>query len=179
MAHMKTHRFLALPLGVLAMLLGSPAAIPQQAANRYTVEIVVFRNGGQAAALDTAVSPATPGDDVEPTLTATRKLGSAASRLRAAAGMRVLAHTAWTQTPAGLSSRRGVSAASLGIAGAGISGKVMLLRGSYLNLGIDLTIEDGGRRYHIAEIRNNIKADQIQYFDHPAVGVLALVSAGS
>jgi len=176
---MNRHRSFTAQLGMLAMLLlGSAAAIPQQAANRYTVEIVVFRNGGQGAALDAGATSATGGDDVEATVVATRKLGTAASRLRAAGGMRVLAHTAWTQTPAGLNSRRGVSAANLGIAGAGISGKVMLLRGSYLNLGIDLVIDDGGRRYRISEIRNNIKADQIQYFDNPAIGVLAVVSAG-
>jgi hypothetical protein len=176
---MNRHRSLTRQLGLLAvLLLTSVAAIPQQPGNRYTVEIVVFRNGGQGAALDATFAPSTSGDDVEPTVIATRKLGTAASRLRAASGMRVLAHTAWTQTASGLSSRRGVSAANLGLAAAGISGKVMLLRGSYLNLGIDLTIDDGGRKYHIAELRNNIKADQIQYFDHPAVGVLAVVSAG-
>jgi hypothetical protein len=176
MVHMNRHRFLR-QLGVLALLLGSAAAIPQQAASRYTVEIVVFRNGGQAAALDASTTPI-GGDDVEATVVATRKLGGAASRLRATSGMRVLAHTAWTQTAAGFNSRRGVSAAHLGMAAAGISGKVMLLRGSFLNLGVDLTIDDGGRRYHIAEMRNNIKADQIQYFDHPAIGVLAVVSSG-
>lgn len=178
MAGMIRHRSFTSHLGLLALLLlGSAAAIPQQAGNRYTVEIVVFRNGGQAAALDAGAAASAGGDDVEPTLIATRRLGGAASRLRAAGGIRVLAHAAWTQSATGWNSRRGVSTARLGIGGAGLAGKVILERGQYLHLGVDLTIEDGGRRYRINEVRR-VKADEIQYFDHPAVGVLALVTAG-
>ena len=35
----------------------------------------------------------------------------------------------------------------------------------------------GGRRYRISEVRR-VKADEIQYFDHPSVGVIAVVSGG-
>jgi hypothetical protein len=163
-------------LGVVVMLLASAAAVPQQAGNRYTIEIVVFRNSGQAGALSDNTPAQLTGDDVEQTAVATRKLTSAASRLRNASGYRVLAHTAWAQAPTAFNSRRGVSAVRLGL-GAGITGKVILERGQYLHMGIDLTIDDGGRRYHISEVRR-IKPDEAQYFDHPAVGVLALVTAG-
>jgi len=160
------------------LLLASMVALPQQASNRYTVEIVVFRNGGQTGALAETAAGAVGGDDVEPVAIATRRLGGAASRLRAAAGYRVLAHAAWTQAPTAFNSRRGVSATRLGMAGAGISGKVILERGQYLHLGVDLTIDDGGRRYRITEVRR-VKPDETHYFDHPAVGVIALVTAGS
>jgi hypothetical protein len=177
MRRMKSHP--ASALGLLAiLLLTSAVAVPQQAANRYTVEIVVFRNGGETGAVtEGGVTAATVGGDVEPVTTAIRKLGTAANRLRATSGFRVLAHTAWAQAPTSFNSRRGVSAARLGLTGAGVTGKIMLERAQYLHLGIDLTIEDGGRRYRITEVRR-VKADETQYFDHPAVGVLALVTAG-
>ena len=34
-----------------------------------------------------------------------------------------------------------------------------------------------GRRYRINEMRKNVRRDQIHYFDNPAVGVLAIVTA--
>lgn len=171
--------------GALALLLlASTTAIPQQTPARYTVEIVVFRSADQTAGLpgDTP-APAVADDGVEVTPVTSRKLGGAASRLRSTAGMRVLAHTAWAQAPlncggsACRSSARGVTAAQLGLARNGITGKLVLQRGTNLFLGVDLTIDDGGRRYRIQEVRQ-VKADQPQYFDHPAVGVLAVISAG-
>jgi hypothetical protein len=167
------------------LLLASSAAIPQTAANRYTVEIVVFRTASQTAGLPGGAPAAAIADDgVEMTAITARKLTSAASKLRAAAGYRVLAHTAWAQSPtlcggrACRESLRGVSAAQLGLTRAGISGKVGLQRGESLHLGIDLTIDDGGRRYRIQEVRPLRKIDQPQYFDHPAIGVIAMITAG-
>lgn len=177
MLRMKQHPVRTLGM-LVVLLLTSMATVPQQSGSRYTIEIVVFRNGGQLGAMtEGIVTTTTAGDDVEPATTATRKLGTAASRLRATSGFRVLAHTAWTQSPTGFNSRRGVSATRLGLTAAGVTGKVMLERAQYLHLGIDLTIEDAGQRYRITEVRR-VKADETQYFDHPAVGVLALVTAG-
>jgi hypothetical protein len=167
------------------LLLASAAAIPQTAAPRYTVEILVFRTGSQAAGLPGAAPATAAADDgVEMTTVAPRKLTSAATRLRSTAGYRVLAHTAYVQTPTSCArdacrnTLRGVSAAQLGLTRAGISGKVGLQRGESLHLGIDLTIDDGGRRYRIQEVRQLRKTDQPQYFDHPAIGVIAMISAG-
>ncbi|MEO6081069.1 MAG: CsiV family protein [Steroidobacteraceae bacterium] len=172
--------------GTLVMLLlASTGAVPQQSGTRYTVEIVVFRTSSQSGALPGG-APGAAGseDDVEPTAVATRKLSGAASRLRNSSGLRVLAHTAWTQAPISCANAdcralsRGVSAARLDLARAGISGKIILKRGQNLNLGIDLTVDDGGRRYRISEMRQKIKTDDAQYFDHPAIGVLAVVTSG-
>jgi hypothetical protein len=167
------------------LLLASAAAIPQATANRYTVEIVVFRTASQTAGLPASAPVAAGADDgVEMTAVTARRLTSAAARLRATAGYRVLAHTAWTQVPTSCGGRacreslRGVSAVQLGLSRAGIGGKVGLQRGESLHLGIDLTIDDGGRRYHIQEVRQLRKTDQPQYFDHPAVGVIAVITAG-
>lgn len=155
------------------LMLAAPVALPQAATPRYTVEILVFRSGDGAALDAGAGTSGEGGADVAATPVATSRLGGAASRLRSAGGYRVLAHTAWTQGPAPWNSRRGVSTRSLGLSG--VQGKVILERGQYLHLGVDLTIDDGGRRYRINELRR-VKTDEVQYFDHPAVGVIAVVT---
>ena len=160
----------------MAALLASLAApvLPQQPAT-YTVEIVVFRNGGEAGALgDAAGRPLISGDDVSATAVSSRKLGTSVARLNGS-GFTVLGHAAWKQAPAGFQSLRGVSVARLGIAGT--TGKVILERDRYLHLGFDLVVEDGGRRYHLNQYRKQVKTGEIQYFDHPAIGILAIVSA--
>jgi hypothetical protein len=148
--------------------------LPQSPAT-YTVEIVVFRNGGNAGALaDTQARPLIVGDDVEASAAGSRKLGGSVSRLNGS-GFTVLGHAAWKQAPAGFQSMRGVSAARLGVAG--ISGKVILERDRYLHLGFELIVEDGGRRYHLNQYRKQIRTGEVQYFDHPAIGNLAIVTA--
>jgi hypothetical protein len=182
---MKGPLSMAARAAVAMLLLGSSAAIPQTAANRYTIEFLVFRTASQTAGLPGgAPAVAVPDDGVEMTPSTARRLTDAAARLRSTAGYRVLAHTAFAQVPTSCArdacrnSLRGVSAAQLGLARAGISGKVGLQRGESLHLGIDLTIDDGGRRYRIQEVRQLRKADQPQYFDHPAVGVIAVITPG-
>jgi len=181
------NRFTVLRRSLLcaALVLASAMAVPQQARPRYTVEIVVFRTASQVGGAPVGAPIASPADDEVDVASATpRKLTTAASRLRATAGYRVLAHTAWTQSATSCSrdacrsSQRGTSAEQAGLARAGIAGKVILQRGSNLFLGVDLVIDDGGRRYHIQEVRQ-VKADQPQYFDHPAVGVLAVFTPAS
>jgi hypothetical protein len=148
-------------------------ALPQSPAT-YTVEIVVFRNGGNEGALaDTRARPLISGDDVDASMVSSRKLGGSASRLNAS-GFTVLGHAAWKQAPAGFQSMRGVSATRLGVAA--ISGKVILERDRYLHLGFELIVEDGGRRYHLNQYRKQIRTGEVQYFDHPAIGILAIVT---
>ena len=167
-------------LAGLLLAIGAATAMPQQSPAFYTVEIVVFRAGSDTGALpDNSPATVVNDDGIEATLVPTGKLGTAANRLRArTSGYRVLGHVAWTQAPASFNSRRGVSAAQLGLAGS-IAGKVVLERDQKLHLGVDLTIEDGGRRYHIEELRKDVRRDQIYYFDSPAVGVLAIITAAA
>jgi hypothetical protein len=154
-------------------------ALPQ--ASGYTVEIIVFRNGSDEGALvDSAARPEFSAADVNVSSVASRKLGGTVSRLNNG-GLRVLGHAAWRQSPtafpqtnAGWNQRRGVSAAQLGAAG--VTGKVILERGTFLHLGVDLLVEDRGKRYRITELRR-LNSDEIHYFDHPAIGVLAIVSS--
>jgi len=181
MIRMNTYPGMARRLWLASLLtLCTGSALPQSPA-LYTVEIVVFRNAGDAAALPASGAPgvvAAPTGEIEATPVAATRLVSATSKLRnRSSGFRVLAHTAWMQAPAGWNSRRGVSASQLGLAD-GITGKVILERGQYLHFGVDLTIEDGGKRYRIEEVRQ-VKPNQIHYLDHPSVGVLAIVTAST
>jgi hypothetical protein len=159
---------------VAALLACLAAPVLPQSPASYTVEIVVFRNGGDAGAIDDSrARPLIGGDDVSATAVSSRKLDGSVSRLNGS-GFTVLGHAAWRQAPAGFQSLRGVSAARLGIAGT--SGKVILERDRYLHLGFDLVVEDRGRRYHINQYRKQVRTGEIQYFDHPAIGILAIVS---
>lgn len=170
-AYLLRRRLLAACLAAIAA-----PAIPQQVPARYTVEVVVFRQGGAEAPPALAEATLAGGADIEPTPATGRRLGGAATRLRTAGGYQVLGHAAWSQGPAAWNSRRGVSASRAGLGGA-VSGKVILERGQYLHLGVDLMVEDGGQRYRIQEIRR-VKPDEVQYFDSPALGVIAIVTAG-
>lgn len=174
MPPMKTLHGIARRIALAVALLGlALPALPQTPA--YSVEIVVFRNGGNAGALDAAAPhPTFTRDDVVPVPAASGKLGGAVAALNRN-GLRVIGHAAWRQEPTAWSSRRGVSAARLGIPG--VTGKVIFERQRLLHLGVDLVVEDGGRRYRIDEMRQ-IRTDEIQYFDHPAVGVIAVVTGG-
>lgn len=162
---------------VLTLLAMSLPAIPQQAVGRYTVEIVVFRLDGDSSGEDGAAAAPLRSSvgDIMPTPVTSRRLAAAASKLRSAGGYRILVHTAWSQTPAAWNSRRGVSIEQLGINAPGLSGNVVLERGQFVHLGLDLKVEDGGRSFVLAELRQ-VKLDEALYFDHPQLGVIALVT---
>jgi hypothetical protein len=164
----------------LALLATCLPALPQQS-TRYTVEIVVFRVDGDTSGEDpVAAAPlrSSASTELVTTPVTSRKLASAASRLRAGSGYRILAHTAWSQSAAGWNSRRGVSLAQLGVNVPGLSGNVVLERGQFLHLGFDLKLEDSGKSAQLAEIRR-VKPDEAQYFDNPQLGVIALVTSGN
>lgn len=173
---MSNPKLLTRRTALMAALLMATTAAQTQTPSRYVVEIVVFRSSSQTGTAPASDTVKLAGEnDIETTSVASRRLGAAANRLRATAGYKILAHTAWSQGPAGWNSRRGVAAASVGLAKAGLSGKVILERGQYLHLGVDLTLEEGGKRFHLSELRR-VKVNETQYFDHPAIGVLAVVT---
>jgi hypothetical protein len=175
MPGMKRPLNIARRLALAAMLacgIAQPAR-PQTAG--YTIEIIVFTNGTGAGAIRAGEPrPVITGDDVVPQPAPAQKLRGAAARL-ARNGFRVIGQASWQQDPTAWNSRRGVSTARLGISG--VTGKVFFERGQYLHLGIDIVVEDGARSYHLNEVRR-VKTDEVHYFDHPAVGVLAVVTSG-
>lgn len=162
-------------MALLGLLAATTVAVPQQAAPaRYEVEILVFRMDAelppapqQPLQADVAAVQATPATQ--------RRLADAAGRLRSAGGFRIIAHTAWTQAPAAWNSRRGVPVSQLGLEGSGLSGTVILERGQYLHLGFALRYAEGGNGVELNEVRR-VKINERQYFDHAAVGIIALVT---
>jgi Peptidoglycan-binding protein, CsiV len=169
-------------LGFWLLALVSVPALPQSQPGSYTIEILVFRSGGNPGDEDLATKTVpkngtASSGGVRATLASQRRLADAADRLRAVSGYKVIAHTAWTQAPAAWNSRKGVSAAQLGLSNAGLTGNVILERGQYLHLGFDLHYVDSGTDYSLLQVRR-VKVNERQYFDHPAIGVIALVSAG-
>jgi hypothetical protein len=163
----------------LALLAASLPAVPQTAA-RYTIEFVLFRNDADRSGEDgSAAAPlqSTETDlSVATTPVASRRLGTAASKLRSAGNYRILAHASWTQAPAAWNSRRGVPVSALGLSVPGLSGNVIFERGQLLHLGFDLKYQEGDRTLQFAEIRK-VKLEDAQYFDHPQLGIIALVTA--
>jgi hypothetical protein len=177
---MNRRNLLRAPLLGLALLATCLPALPQQA-TRYTVEIVVFRVDADPSGEDPAAAASlrsSASTELATTPVTSRRLASAASRLRTGGGYRILAHTAWSQSAAGWNSRRGVSLAQLGVNVPGLTGNVVLERGQFLHLGFDLKLEDAGKTAQLAEIRR-VKPDEAQYFDNPQLGVIALVTTGT
>jgi hypothetical protein len=159
-------------LPVILCLLSVPAT-PQSQPTRYEVEVIVFRAGGE---LEAGVpASAEPGAALQGTSTPVKRLTDTASRLRAAGGYRVLAHSAWTQAPAAWNSRRGVSAMQVGLDSAGLQGTVILERGQYLHLGFDLRYREGDREVVLDEVRR-VKVNERNYFDNASIGVIAIVT---
>jgi hypothetical protein len=160
-------------------------------ANLYPVEVVIFRGAGAAAGEDLAAAARNLTQDSDSAaaetarsarlgelLPSTRyKLSDAAARLNAS-GRKVIAHIAWTQSASAWNSGSGLSAEQLGLAASGISGLVQLERGTYLHLGFNLVYAPaGGARYALNEMRR-VKFAERNYFDHPAIGIIALVTPG-
>lgn len=159
----------------LALMLAAPAVQPQQnLPTRYDVEVLVFRLEGELPTAPLQVTvPEASGITIAPT--ERRRLDEAERRLRSAGGYRVIAHAAWSQAPAAWNSRRGVSVDQVGMVGGGLTGTVFLERGQFLHLGFDLRYTEDGRSVALDEVRR-VKVNETNYFDHPAVGIIAVVT---
>ncbi len=206
MAAMKPPRTLPLRLsrrqataGLLA--LASQSLLPARAqtsdippnVSLYAVELVVFRGGGGAAGEDLAAASHNLNADNDSATADTarsarlaeilpaprRKLGDVAARLNASGSHKVIAHVAWTQTASAYNAGSGLTTEQLGLSAAGLSGLVLLERGTYLHLGFNLVYAPpGGGRFALAEMRR-VRFGERNYYDHPAVGIIAVVTPGA
>jgi hypothetical protein len=173
-------------LAALALLVGALPAGAQQSSPTYIVEIVVFRDSSVGSGEDWDAPPAARGFGNESTRAGSPqvlrvlppsdyRLASVEATLRNAGAWRPIAHAAWVQTAASWGTHIGIALSDLGISSPGLSGSVYLERATYLHLGVDLRLSGGGLTYAIDEMRS-IKYNERQYFDHPAFGVIAVVS---
>jgi hypothetical protein len=191
------------PLAVLALVLASaltslPAARAQGAANQtvYTIEVIVFRNlSGAGGAEDWGAKAVARGPDTPETPVTGRfvqsvpasqfQLKDIEAKLRNTANYQPIAHFAWQQTASSWGSRAGFSIAKLAGNVPGLSGIVFLERGSYLHLGMSLNYQAAnppaglgatpGAVFNMSESRR-VKFFERNYYDHPAFGVIALVT---
>jgi Peptidoglycan-binding protein, CsiV len=107
------------------------------------------------------------------------------NRLRASGVYVPVAHAAWSQTASSWGTRAGFAVQRLGIDVPGLTGNVFLERGQFLHLGMTLTYAmsapppglDAGpdTPFTINESRR-VRFYERNYFDHPAFGVIALVT---
>jgi hypothetical protein len=113
------------------------------------------------------------------------QLNDIEAKLRASAGYAPLAHVAWLQTASAWGTRAGFALPRLGIDVAGMTGTIVLERGQYLHLGMTLAYAPAnppaglgaapGTTFTLNEGRRG-RFNERTYFDHPAFGVIALVT---
>jgi peptidoglycan-binding protein CsiV len=179
----------------------APAAAPAYTGPAYNIEIVIFRARaalGQPenwAAENTASATVAGGEASSGSGSVGKLLGvlpasdyrltSIASRLRTSGTYVPVAHAAWVQTASAWGTHAGFPLESLGINVPGLTGNVFLERGQYLHLGMTLnyTMQDPppgldappGTTFVMNETRR-VRFYQRNYYDHPAFGVIALIT---
>jgi hypothetical protein len=178
---------LGIALFVMPRPAGSEQAGAQQPGALYEVEIVIFRAASVVAAEDWSApasgrgfgndsnrANATPPQVLRVLPPGNYRLAGVESGLRASGAWRPIAHAAWIQTAASWGTHLGIPLSDLGVNVPELSGVIYLERSTYLHLGMTLTVGDSPT-YTIDEMRS-VKYNEKQYFDHPAFGVIALVS---
>jgi Peptidoglycan-binding protein, CsiV len=179
----------------------SPAAPPAGPGNTvYNIEIIVFRAtsalggaedwGAEAGARniageESASGTAQVGHFVAALPPSAWQLGELEGRLRASGLYVPVAHTGWSQTASSWGTRAGFTVQKLGIDVPGLSGSIFLERGQWLHLGMALTYAMANpppglgaapdTPFTINESRR-VRFYERNYFDHPAFGVIAMVS---
>ena len=178
----------------------APAAAPANSGPSYDIEIVIFRAKvglGQpenwadetTAAATVAGGETASGSDVGKLLTvlpsSAYRLTAIDSRLRTSGTYLPVAHAAWVQTASAWGTHAGFPLDSLGINVPGLTGDIFLERGEFLHLGMTLnyTMQDppaglnapAGTTFVMNETRR-VRFYQRNYYDHPAFGVIALIT---
>jgi len=180
----------------------APAAAPANGPGGtvYNIEIIVFRAtsalgapedwSAEAGARNVAgeESPsgaAQVGHFVGPLPSSAWQLGELESRLRSSGVYVPVTHTAWSQTASSWGTRAGFTLQKLGVDVPGLSGSVFLERGQWLHLGMALTyvmpsppqgLGAAADTPFIINESRRVRFYERNYFDHPAFGVIALVS---
>jgi Peptidoglycan-binding protein, CsiV len=193
-----------LPLAALlvaAALAGSlPAAAEDNPDTVYNVEIIVFRAaategvpenwsdeaGARSIAGDESASGSQQvGRFVALLAPSAYQLGGLEERLRTSGSYVPVAHVAWSQTASAWGTRAGFPLSRLGVDVPGLTGNVFLERGQFLHLGLSLSWTmaappaglgaAAGTTFTMNETRR-VRFYERNYYDHPAFGVLALVT---
>ena len=191
------HFIAALALALVSVSAPSLTAQAQTANPRvYNVEVIVFRNSsGAGGAEDWSAKPVARGLDtpeapvigkfVQAIAPAQFQLNDVARKLQGTTNYQPIAHFAWQQTASSWGSRAGFTVAKLAGNVPGLSGIIYLESGTYLHLGVSLNYQTSnapealaaapGTVFMLNESRR-IRFDKLSYYDHPAFGVIALVT---
>jgi Peptidoglycan-binding protein, CsiV len=178
---------------------------PPANAPAYNIELIIFRATGALGAPENWAAEAgarnvsNDSNAGESTTAATTQVGrflktlpdeqfqltDIDKKLRASAGYAPLAHVAWSQTASPWGTRAGFSLQRLGIDVPGMTGTVVLERGQFLHLGMTLAYAPAnppaglgappGTTFVLNSGRR-VRFNERTYFDHPAFGVIALVT---
>ena len=107
------------------------------------------------------------------------------NKLRTSGAYAPVAHVAWAQTASAWGTRGGFPVQKLGIDVQGLTGTIFLERGQYLHLGMALSYAiasppaglgaSPGTAFTLSESRR-VRFYERNYYDHPAFGVIALVT---
>lgn len=201
--NLRTTRLRTLCLPMLAALACYMPAASQESAPSptYNIELIIFRatsaqggaenwTGEAGAANSVAGDEASSGSSqvghfVASIPSTAYQLTDIENKLRSSGAFVPVAHVAWSQTASGWGTRAGFPLQKLGVDAQGLSGTVFLERGQYLHLGMALTYADPsppaglgaapGTTFLINQSRR-IRFYERNYYDHPAFGVIALVS---
>jgi hypothetical protein len=158
-------------------------AAPPEKENLYEIELLVFEQrlpqylgdemfagnetGPSAAAIERAVAVTAPA-------TAPGSLAAIAAQLERDPSYRVLAHPRWTQP-----SEPKANAKARRIQGNGrggeLDGTVKFYSTRFLHLDANLVLHADGRSYRLRELRR-VRVQDLHYFDHPRLGILARVT---
>jgi hypothetical protein len=193
------------PNGPTATVPASGAPAPAAAAYTgpaYDIEVVIFRakaalgqpenwaaetttTAATVAGGETASGPGTVGRLLAVLPSSDYRLTPIASQLRSSGTYVPVAHAAWVQTASAWGTRAGFSLQSLGIDVPGLTGVIFFERGEFLHLGmtLDYTMQNPppgldappGTTFVMNETRR-VRFYQRNYYDHPAFGVIALVT---
>ena len=174
-----------LSLAAPAQLNAQPASAPAGSA-LYEVEMIVFRAASTGAAEDWSAEPAgrgfgnaaaggTPPEVMRVLPSSEYRLAGLEASLRSSGAWRPIAHAAWIQSASTWGTPLGVALSDIGVDVPGLSGTVYLERAPiYVHLGFDVRLS-AGATYAIKEMRS-IRYNDKQYFDHPAFGIVAMVT---
>ena len=203
--HTRWQRLLPILLTVWASPLpaqtSAPAAAAAPAGTVYNVELIIFRAAGagggaenwsgEGAAARTiagdeaASGSAQVGHFVALLPAAAYQLGELEGRLRASGSYVPVAHVAWAQTASSWGTRAGFPLGKLGVNVEGLSGTIFLEHGQFLHLGMTLNYAMAapppglgagpGTVFTLNETRR-VRFYERHYYDHPAFGVIALVT---
>jgi hypothetical protein len=178
----------------------APAPARTPTANVYNIEIVVFRanqalGGAENWSAQASREYNSDGEAAEGSKGVGRFVGvlpqtawqltPIENKLRSSGLYVPVAHVAWSQTASDWGTRAGFTLERLGVDVPGLSGTVFLERGQFLHLGMALSYAPAsppagigagpGTTFSMNESRR-IRYYERNYYDHPAFGVIALVT---